>query len=221
MPGRVCWYCKRNSNMQWVDGRGAKLEHGYFDYQGVFSCDSCGHLSIATVRETTMNYQGLGYSVQNLLTEYEGSIRWQPLTALGKDYRDVPPAIGAAASEVHQCLSIGAIRGAIAIARAVVEATAKDQGITKGNLQQKIDDLEAAGKIRPHTRDAAHEVRLDGNEIAHGDLASVPPDAAEAEEIVALMDEVLEEVYEGPARVARARSSRANRQQPLRSAPTT
>jgi hypothetical protein len=162
-----------------------------------------------------------GSSVQNVLSEYESQIEWLPVKALGKDFRDVPPAIAAAASEVHKCLSIGATRGAIAVARAVVEATAKDQGITKGTLQQKIDDLAKVGKIRPDTQDAAHEVRLDGNEIAHGDLAGNPPDLAEAEEIVALMDEVLEEVYEGPARVARARANRANRQQATEAAPTT
>lgn len=101
----------------------------------------------------------------------------------------------------------------------MVEATAKHQGITKGSLQDKIDGLATAGKIRPDTQDAAHEVRLDGNAIAHGDLATSPPDIAEAEEIVALMDEVLEEVFEGPARVARARANRASRQQSAPGAP--
>jgi hypothetical protein len=101
------------------------------------------------------NYQLVGSSVQNLVNEFQDSIAWQPVKAVGKDYQDVPPEIAAAASEVHSCLSIGAIRGAIAIARAVVEATAKSQGITKGNLQDKIDGLAKAGKIRPDTQDAA------------------------------------------------------------------
>ncbi|WP_456600665.1 DUF4145 domain-containing protein [Blastococcus sp. SYSU DS0616] len=217
MPRRVCWFCEAYSNMSWVDGRGARLDSGLIDYVGVYSCDSCHHLSLGTV---TRNSQELGMrgSVQNVLSTFDSSIRWQPVKATGKDYPDVPEAIREAASEVHQCLSIGAIRGAIAIARAVVEATAKDQGITTGTLQQKIDGLANAGKIRPDTQDAAHEVRLDGNEIAHGDLAATPPDVAEAEEIVALMDEVLEEVYEGPARVARARANRAARKQAPRSA---
>ncbi len=140
-------------------------------------------------------------------------LEWLPPKALDKEFLDVPPAIAAAASEVHSCLSIHASRAAIAVARAVVEATAKDKGITGGSLQQKIDKLAGQGLIRDHTRQAAHELRLDGNSIAHGDLATQPPDSTEAEEIVALMDELLEEVYQQPARVARVRQSRAKRQQ--------
>lgn len=178
------------------------------DSIGVYTCDSCKHVNVGTVRSSTADfYNNASYMLEN----YEGLMTWQPQEPESKDFPDVPDAIAAAASEVHRCLSMGANRGAIAIARAVVEATAKDKGVTKGTLESKIDELAKQSLIREDTREAAHEVRLDGNAIAHGDLAIDPPDADEAAEIVQLMDELLEEVYQSPARVHRVRANRQAR----------
>jgi hypothetical protein len=58
---------------------------------------------------------------------------------------------------------------------------------------------------------AAHEVRFAGNEAAHGDLVDEPITADDAAEIVALMDAILERVYQEPAKVARVRASREAR----------
>ena len=60
-----------------------------------------------------------------------------PTSSLGKTFPDVPTHIASAADEAHRCASIGAFRGAIALARAVVEATAKDKGVKSGNLMPK------------------------------------------------------------------------------------
>lgn len=128
-------------------------------------------------------------------------------------FPDVPEQIADAATEAHACLSIQAFRGAVALARAVVEATAKDKGITKGPLVAKIDALHKQGDIREITRQLAHEVREGGNEIAHGDLADDPMPAEDAEAIVVLMDEILEEVYQGPARMMALKKSRLDREQ--------
>lgn len=144
--------------------------------------------------------------------------RW-PQEASGKDFPDVPPPIAEAADEVYRCLSINAHRAAVALARAVVEATAKDKGITKGQISAKIDEMAKQGLIREGTREAAHEVRFKGNDAAHGDIAGTPMTPEEAAEVVALMDEVLVEVYQSPARVQRVRESRKARQQPPQSQP--
>lgn len=213
VPGHVCGFCDRYANMTYVDGR--SLSRGFGDdveVIGVYSCDSCLHLSIATVQSERRN---LGSSsVESTLEHMDEFLDWMPRKGVGKTFDDVPQAIGNAASEVHACLSINANRAAIALARAVVEATAKDKGITTGNLQSKIDALATQNLIREHTRLGAHEVRLDGNEVAHGDLTAQPPSAEEAAETVALMDEILQEVYQGPARVARVQANRIRRQDP-------
>lgn len=123
----------------------------------------------------------------------------------------MPASIGATADEAHRCLGFGAYRGAIALARTVIEATAKDKGISAGNLEKKIDELAARGVIGSDTAQAAHAVRLWGNDAAHGDLAFEDFAAEDAQEVLALMDEVLSRAYQGPARVQRIIVSREAR----------
>lgn len=184
-------------------------DEGDVEVMRPFSCDACHRLSLAKLT-VDRGYAELTNNEQ-LLEEHADVLDWLPPAAEGRSFPDVPKHIAAAANEVHECLSIGAARAALILARAVVEGTCKDQGHTSGALIAKIDALNAAGKIRELTRLAAHEVRLDGNEVAHGDLVAELITRAEAAEVVALMDEVLSEIYQGPARVARVRASRAAR----------
>jgi Domain of unknown function (DUF4145) len=95
------------------------------------------------------------------------------------------------------------------MARATVEATAKDKGFTRGSLEEKINELAEAGLISTTTRDAAHEIRFAGNEAAHGDIE--PISVEEAAEIAELMDAILHRVYQEPAKIARIRASREAR----------
>ena len=128
-----------------------------------------------------------------------------------KDYPDVPAPLAAAANEAHSALGAKAVRASVTMARATIEATAKERDINKGNLASKIDQLASAGHISEAMRLAAHEIRFAGNEAAHGDLINEPVDFAAANEIVSLMDAILERVYQEPARVARIRASRKER----------
>lgn len=129
----------------------------------------------------------------------------------GKAFPDVPDQIASAANEAHMCLSIGAYRASVAMARAVVEATAKDHEITKGNLQVKIEELAKRDIISTAMKDAAEEVRFAGNEVAHGDLAEEPLDKEDAEEILGLMDAIVLRVYQEPKQVERVRERRTAR----------
>jgi hypothetical protein len=141
------------------------------------------------------------------------NLKWTPQRVLRPRFPDVPEQIADTAAEAHACLSVEVYRGAVALARAVVEATAKDKEIVKGSLAQKIDKLYDAGHIRAITQQVAHEVREGGNEIAHGDLGDEPMPAEDARAIVRLMDEILHEVYQGPAAMLRLRQSRQDREQ--------
>lgn len=134
-------------------------------------------------------------------------LTWVPQKGVPKIYPDVPGHIAAAASEAHECLSIGAYRAAVQMARSVVEATAKESGHRNGTLASKIDGMAVAGLLRAHIADAAHEIRYLGNEMAHGDFTEDVP-SEEAEEIVSLMSQVLYEVFQSPAEVERRRAAR-------------
>ncbi|MEV6419979.1 DUF4145 domain-containing protein [Streptomyces sp. NPDC051662] len=61
----------------------------------------------------------------------------------------------------------------------MVEASAKEKGVTTGSLIAKINELHNLGLLRGHLKEAAHEVRFGGNEAAHGDLAPVDHETAE------------------------------------------
>jgi hypothetical protein len=128
-----------------------------------------------------------------------------------KAYPDVPEAISIAASEAHQALGADAPHASIAMARAVIEATAKDKGVTVNGIYNKIEQLAVRGYITPTLKEAAHEIRFAGNEVAHGDLVATPIGVAEAAEVVDLMDVILERVYQEPAKVALVRASREAR----------
>lgn len=131
-----------------------------------------------------------------------------PVFVGGKDYPDVPEHIASTANEGHIALNAGAHRASAVMARAVIEATAKDKGIIKGSIKSKIDALYDAKHLLEHVKEAAHEVRLIANEIAHGDIASQSVSREEAAQVIDFMDEILEEVYQSPARVAKFRASR-------------
>lgn len=122
-------------------------------------------------------------------------------------YPDVPEHIGLAATEATLCFSVGAYRAVGALARAVIEATAKDKGAEGKDLYTRIEALADAEHIRKHTKDQAHEVRHFGNGMAHGDFTE-PVSKEDAEEIIALMSEVLDEVYQSPARLERVKQAR-------------
>lgn len=150
------------------------------------------------------------------VVSYQQPDRWHryyPHELPKHNFPDVPSPIASAASEAHLCLASGGPRGAVALARAVVEATAKYNKITTGMLDEKIDALATKGLIRPHTQEAAHEVRHYGNEVAHGDLVNEPITPEEAAEVLVLMDVILREVFQGPAELKKLQQTRARRLQ--------
>ena len=158
----------------------------------VYQCPGCGGPSLAQGIVLT-GYPEQGFAIGG----------WYPEKPLVKTYpASVPTQIASVAAEAHGCLSVAKLRAAVALARAVVEAAAKAKGIVDGTIKTKIDKLFEEGFIYDHVKDAAHEVRLAGNEVAHGDLVEESIDADEAEAIVELMDMVLDGVFIAPGKSA-------------------
>lgn len=198
MASTVCGWCGVRTHMSLLaDPHRLPTTVALYAYMGVFKCSNelCQRLSVATVHARSV------YSNPRAEMPLSSDLRWEPARIRRPDFPDVPEQIAATASEAHACLSIQAYRAAVALARAVVEATAKHHGITSGNLVAKIDRMHADGLIREITREVAHEIRHGGNEIAHGDLADEPMPPEDAETIVEFMDAVLQEVFQGPARM--------------------
>lgn len=188
---RICWSCEAFAQMEPVSGS--------IDLRGrpgatttAFSCLNCGQISISIF----VNPSG---SLPETL--------WVPSSPIGKEFTHVPEHIAGAADESHRCHSYGAYRAAVLLARSVVEATAKDKGVSQGSLVDKIDTMEARGLIRAIVKDAAHEIRFLGNEMAHGDFVE-PVTEEESNEILELMGMVLNEVYQEPAKIEARRKAR-------------
>lgn len=209
MASTNCGWCGDRTHMALqMEPKVVPSREGY-TYTATFRCSSelCQRLSIGSIWRRT------SYSNPKVELTKEPTLEWEPKNIRRPGFQDVPKQIAETATEAHACLSISAYRGAVALARAVVEATAKDHGIAKGPLVAKIDEMHKQNLIRDITRELAHEIREGGNEIAHGDLADEPMPPEDAEAIVALMDEILEEVYQGPARMLALQKSRLEREQ--------
>lgn len=212
MPTTLCPFCGARSHMtvRWVEQIRLDGDDGPTGAQAACTCDACKRLAVAVCDElpsALKTSRGVQSVEQRFARVGDDALAWFPIAGEDKGYPDVPPLIADAASEANRCRSVGAYRGAILLARAVVEASAKEKGITKGRLVEKIDEMHAKSLIREASKEAAHEIRHFGNDMAHGDLVG-PPGPADADDVLSLMDELLHEVFQGPARVARLRAQR-------------
>lgn len=181
------------------------MPDGKFHVAGFYTCDNCASPSIAISEATMKMYQGQGQALRIL--GQEDALSWLPATAEGHEFPDVPDHIAAAADEAYRCRSINALRASVLLARGVIEAGCKHKGITSGRLAAKIDKMKDDGHLRTHTQQMAHEIRYMGNDMAHGDFIT-EVDTEAADEMLDLMSEFLNEVFQGPARVARITARR-------------
>lgn len=134
---------------------------------------------------------------------------WEPISPVGRTYDDaLPVELTGPADEAWRCYSIGGFRAAVLMARAVIEALAKEKGITGGKLYQKIEQLAASQHIRPIIQESAHEARLLGNDMAHGDFATTTVEENDALDVLEIMDDVIDEVLVVPARAQRRKTRR-------------
>lgn len=182
-----------------------------FIADAAFLCDGCGRMSVATWYTSYDPNDPVwrNYGRDGAPEEYENA-RWSPPVGHQQSFPDVPAEIADAATEAWTCHVSGAHRGAVMLARAVVESTAKLKDISHGTLAEKIDEMAAQGLIRVAVAEQAHEIRHMGNSTAHGDLGD-PVAKEDADEVLNLMAEVLNEVWQAPAasrRLAEARAAR-------------
>lgn len=217
MASRTCWHCGTKAHhtitADPVKSTVFDLRSGAARWMTPFSCDECKVLSIGSLYVMEAGYHIVTNDVRSMVDNPNDEIEWLPAKPLGRRYPDVPAPISDAASEAHACHSIRSYRAAVLMARSVIEATAKDQGIDKGTLREKIDAMRDQDLIRPVISEAAHEIRHLGNDMAHGDFIQ-PIDEAESAEILELMGVVLTEVYQMPSQLQARKEARVARTTP-------
>lgn len=209
MASTTCGHCGRLAHMEAASGLHTVIARPGFAggyREAAYECPNCGRLNLASEWDPDTTSNGVADSRIADSRHWERPV-WLPLRGEVREFPDVPGHIAQAASEATLCHSVGAYRAVGALARAVIEATAKDKGAEGGNLAARIDALRHGDHIREHTKAQAHEVRHFGNDMAHGDFVD-PVTQEEAEEVLELMAEVLDEVYQSPARLERRRQAR-------------
>ncbi|MFF2822645.1 DUF4145 domain-containing protein [Arthrobacter koreensis] len=187
------------------------LSYGYREFhvvESAFTCDECDRLSVGVMAVENTEVHEIASPAA--FWQSHDPFEWRPQYVEGQDFPDVPEHIAAAASEAHRGESVGNHMSAILMARTVIEATAKDKEIDQGGLKRKIELMVERGFIRPHIKEVADEVRHFGNDMAHGDI-TIPVDRDDALEVLGLMDEILNEVYQGPARLVAIQARRIER----------
>ncbi|MDR7348811.1 hypothetical protein J2S68_000354 [Glycomyces algeriensis] len=183
-------------------------EH-YEIWTAPYRCAHCQHVNIGTV-PIPVDYDGFvrPETARATMAASDAELSWTPARVQAPTYQYVPERIASAAAEAYACHSVEAYRAAVILARAVIEAIAKDKGITeRKSLEWKIEKLREQDMVREYVEEAAHEVRHLGNDMAHGDFEESIRQQ-DSMEILEFMGVVLTEVYEGPGRAKARREAR-------------
>lgn len=169
-----------------------------------YKCDSCGRYSVVswyTDYDPSERYRS------GEPEDYDRHVLWNPPATHRPEYPDVPERIAAAGREAWLCFAHGAYVAACAVARAVIEASAKHHGISQGTAQKKIEDMAEKHLIWGTLIDSAHLVRQFGNDAAHGDLGE-PATQDETADVLTIMDELLHQLFTTPARAEKLKAAR-------------
>lgn len=174
-----------------------------------YRCDNpkCGRYSVVTWRTS---YDPSESYRSGEPEGYDRAVIWSPPPIKRSEYPDVPQHIGDAAREAWLCFAHHAHIAACAVARSVIEASAKDFDIVVRGIEPKIDALAERQLIWGHLVSSAHLVRQFGNDAAHGDIVE-PVTSAEAQDVLDIMDELLHQLFSTPARASRLAASRQQR----------
>lgn len=143
---------------------------------------------------------------------FEG-IHWWPLPGSSDLDPEIPAAISSAYSEGTRALSVRASRAAVVMFRGMLAQVVVDQGSataqSKNTLYLKLEQMSQDGSLHPSLVDWAREIRIIGNAAAHPDALD-PVSDEEAADLARLCRQLLNVLYEVPARIARNRAARGS-----------
>jgi len=143
---------------------------------------------------------------------YKG-IHWWPTPGSTDLDPDIPPDVGSAYSEGMRALSVKAPRAAAVMFRGMLAQLVMDKGSdtakAKRNLFDRLEQMSTDGSLHPSLIEWAREIRVLGNVAAHPDSLD-PVSEQEAADLGRLCRQLLNVIYEVPARIMRARAGRGS-----------
>jgi hypothetical protein len=120
-----------------------------------------------------------------------------------------PRNVGRSWQQAHRSLETESWDAAAIMARTALQAAVRGHGAAENNLQQEIKYLADEKKILPPLmRDWSNEVRLLGNDATHPDGGYQGTSKADAQDIVAFLDYLLEYLYDLPKAIEDYRARR-------------
>jgi hypothetical protein len=170
------------------------------ELMAVLQCLGCNRSTV--VIERNLDPRGV--------PRFEG-VHWWPTPGATDLDPDVPEPVGSAFSEGMRALSANCPRAAAVMFRGMLATVVRDKGSDAAkaapNLHQQLKAMEQDGTLHPSLVEWATEIRLVGNAGAHFDELA-PVDRAEAADLARLCRQLINVVYETPARIRRARQAR-------------
>jgi hypothetical protein len=165
----------------------------------------CRHCTQRTV-VIEERVQGSSVGIRPTLTPvfYRG-IHWWPLPQTQMS-STIPEAIARTFTEATRALYAECPQAVVIMARRTLEAITDDQGITSGNLAQRLATLATNGTLHPILAEMAREVRMIGNNGAHYDPIH-PVSLDDARDLMNFLRELLHYLYEMPAELQRRRTT--------------
>jgi hypothetical protein len=170
-------------------------------------------------RAITLRCMGCQASTVVITESLEGSggpwnaVSWWPIPGAGQLDAAVNVAVASSYDEGMRCLTVGAPRAAVVMFRGALAEIVDDLGSvlakSKGTLFQQLDEMATEGTLHPSLVEWAKEIRVLGNVGAHpSSLGNVTED--EAADLGKLLRQMITVLYETPARIDRARTSRGS-----------
>lgn len=221
MLAGTCAYCGNQTHFTARTGRfGSSMPVGdrkqRQNVEIAATCDACHRFNMASGRIDvgSLHQRAAGTIMTSTQAIADGAAMtiksWAPSAMRPVDVTFIPEGVGGFFKEAHDVFSVGAHRAVLLLVRSVIEATAKDRGITTGSLVGKINQLADEGLIRAGTKDMAHTLRILGNDMAHGDIDQVPT-PEDADDALMIARFVLDDVYVADARRADMMARRGER----------
>jgi Domain of unknown function (DUF4145) len=140
-------------------------------------------------------------------------IHWWPMPGSADLDPDIPANVGSAYSEGMRALSVKAARAAVVMFRGMLAQVAADKGSAaaqaKHTLYEKLEQMSQDGSFHPSLVEWAKEIRLIGNAAAHPDALD-PVSDEETADLARLCRQLLNVIYEVPARITRSRAARGS-----------
>ena len=124
-------------------------------------------------------------------------------TKEGTTHQSIPPDIAESYKQGVRCFHANAPIGAVTCFRRALQQICKNQGTTKKELNDQIDEV-----IPDPLKDIAHEIRSWGNFGAHPDLLITNVTNNDAEEMKDFIDSVFDTMYVTPYKVQERKKKR-------------